>query len=104
MHAGELHLLGGGGETECHTGGGGGGGAFKPQSALPTPSECLRTTDGSHLAIRNPQALCHNPHVRCGGEHPPNFASVGMTDGETRRGRHGRDAKGQGARGPKQRL
>ena len=34
--------------------------------------EMLRTTDGQHMVIRNPQALCSNFHIRCGGEHPPN--------------------------------
>ena len=33
----------------------------------------LRTTDGWHLVIRNPLALCYMSHIS-GGGHPPNFA------------------------------
>ena len=47
-----------------------------------------RTTDGYHLVIRNPPALCHISRVS-GGEHPPNTAVLGTALCGAWRRRHG---------------
>ena len=51
-----------------------------------------RTTDGQHSVPRYTLALCCIFHIRCGGEHPPNFNVVIVTECEACRRWHGTDA------------
>ena len=48
--------------------------------SLKCPPKCLSLlrTDGEHVVIRNPLALCLMSHID-GGEHPPNFTVLGKT-------------------------
>ena len=55
----------------------------------------LRTTDGYHLVIRNPLALCYISHMSS-GEHPPIFTILRRILCGACRCQHGRDAKGHG--------
>ena len=43
------------------------------------------TTDVQHLVPLNPLALSYISHIRCGGEHPPMFTALRVTEGEARR-------------------
>ena len=71
------------------------GAGVRPALPPPLPPPPHQTRPGWHLAIRNPPALRDTPHIRCGGERPPNVTVMGMTECEAlqlawegRRGAH----------------